>query len=158
MSTLVYKMSKGAHCGGSVHHRVLSHKPSLDVVKDDKFDWLVDPSVAEAELNTLAGLGDGTMPQTAGELDSVRGFLGVEADYERRGMNGVDNVGVVGVGTEVLVVLRHNLSKKRTTSSGNTHLGPDISIRRGQCPDGRVFVGCVIQDVFNLPVEGVRSS
>ena len=128
MSTLASEMSKGAHCGGSVHYRVLAHKSSLDVVKDDKFDRLIDPSVAEAELNTLAGLGDGTMPQTTGELDSVRGFLGVKANDERRGMNGIDNVGVVGVGTEVLVVLRRKLNEKRTAGFGNTHLSPDISI------------------------------
>jgi hypothetical protein len=155
MSILLSEASRGAHCWSSVHYRVLAHKSSLDVVEDDKFDRLIDPSVAEAELNTLAGLGDGTVPQTAGELDSVRGFLGVKADDECRGMNGVNDVGVVGVGTEVLVVLRRNLSEKGTTSFGNTHLGPDISIRRGQCPDGRVFVGCVIQNVFNLPVEGL---
>ena len=128
MSTLLSEVSQRAHCWSSVHYRVLAHKSSLDVVEDDKFDRLIDPSVAEAELNTLTGLGDGAVPQTTGELDGVRGFLGVKANDERRGMNGVDDVSVVGVGTEVLVILKHKLSEKRTAGFENAHLSPDISI------------------------------
>ena len=117
MSTLLSGVSQRTHSWSSVHYRVLAHKSSLDVVEDDKFDRLIDPSVAEAELNTLAGPGDGTMPQTAGELDSVRGFLGVKANDERRGMNGVDDVGVVGVGTEMLIVLKEHLAKRGRQAS-----------------------------------------
>jgi len=67
-------------------------------------------------------------------------------------VNSVDNVGVVGVGTEVFVVLEKTWQKS-IGSFGGAHLGPDISIRRGQRTDGRVLVSCIIQDVPNLPVE-----
>ena len=36
------------------------------------------------------------MPQTTEEFDNVQGFLRVKADDERRGVDGVDDVGVVG--------------------------------------------------------------
>jgi hypothetical protein len=88
---------------------VPTHKSSLGIIEDDKLDWLVDPSVTETELNTTAGLHDRTMPQTTRELDNVRKFLGVKADDERRGANGVNDVSVVGVGTEMLTVLKKNL-------------------------------------------------
>ena len=85
---------------------MLTHESSLGVIEDDKLDWLIDPSVAKAKLNALVSLGDPTMPQTTGELNDVRGCFCVKADYERRRMNGVGDVGVMGVRTEVLVVLR----------------------------------------------------
>jgi hypothetical protein len=50
------------YCGGSVHYRVFAHEASLGIIKDDKLDWLVHPTVAETELNALIGQGDGTMP------------------------------------------------------------------------------------------------
>ena len=62
---------EGTYCGSSVHYRVLAHEPSLDVIKHDKFDRLVDPSVAETELNAFVGPGDSTVPQTTRELDDV---------------------------------------------------------------------------------------
>ena len=96
---------------------MLAHEASLGIVEDDKLDWLVDPSVAEPKLNTLVGPSDRTMPQAAGEFDNVRGFLGVKADDERRGVNGINNFGVVRIGTEVLVVLKKELSEKKKHSS-----------------------------------------
>lgn len=61
----------GTHCGGSVHYRVFAHKSGLGIIEDDKLDWLVHPSIAEAELNALVGLGDRTMPQTTRKLDRI---------------------------------------------------------------------------------------
>jgi hypothetical protein len=113
MSSLLSEMIKGTYCRGSVHDRVLTHESSLGVIEDDKLDWLVDPSVAETELDTTVGLSDRTMPQTTRELDDVRRFLSVKADDERRGVNGIDDASVVGVGTEVLIVLKKiNLAKR----------------------------------------------
>ena len=94
------------------------------------------------------------MPQPTREFDNVRRFLGIKANDERRGVNRVDNVGVVGVRSEVLIVLE-NTEQKSRASLRDTHLSPNVSIRRGQRTNGRVFVSCVIQDVFNLPVEGL---
>ena len=59
------------YCGGPVHYRVLTHESSLGIIKDDKFDWLIDPSVAKAKLNAFTSLGDPTMPQTTREVDDV---------------------------------------------------------------------------------------
>lgn len=88
---------------------MLAHKSSLGIVEDDKFDWLVDPPVAEPKLNTLVSLSDCAMPQATGEFNNVRGFLGIKADDERRRMDGVNDVGVVRIGTEVLIVLWKDL-------------------------------------------------
>ena len=123
---------------------MLAHEPSLGIIKDDKLDRLVDPSVAEPKLNTLVGSGNCTMPQAAGEFDNVRGFLGVKADDERRGVNGINDFGIVKIGTEVLVVLKKKLSKKSIAVARGPYLGPDISIRRSQRTDGWVLMGCVI--------------
>ena len=123
---------------------MLAHEPSLGIVEDDKLDRLVNPSVAEPKLNTLVGSGDCSMPQAAGEFDNVRGFLGVKADDERRGVNGINDFGVVRIGTEVLVVLKKKLRKKSTAVVRDPYLGPDISIRRSQRTNGWVLVGCVI--------------
>ena len=71
MRALLYGTTKRSYCGSSVHYRVFAHDPSLGIIKDDKLDWLVDPSVAEAELNTFIGPGDCTMPQSTGELDVI---------------------------------------------------------------------------------------
>lgn len=106
---------------------MLAHEPRLGVIEDNKLDWLIDPSVAETKLNTLVGSGDSTMPQATGELDGIRGFLGIEADDKRRRMNGVDDVSVMGIGSEVLIVLK-GLSEKGVICSDDTHLSPDIPI------------------------------
>ena len=94
------------YCRGSIHDGVLAHESSLGIIEDDKLDWLVNPSVAETELNALFRWGDCTMPQTTRELDDIRRLLSIEADDERRGVNGVDYVSVVGIRSEVLVVLK----------------------------------------------------
>lgn len=85
---------------------MLAHDPSLCVIKDDELDRFIDPSITEPELNTLVSWRDLTMPQTTRELDWIRRFLSIKADDERRGMDGVDNVGVMGVRSEVLIVLK----------------------------------------------------
>lgn len=58
MRVALFRTTEVTHCGSSVHYRVLAHDPSLCVVKDDELDWLVDPSVAETELNTFIRPGD----------------------------------------------------------------------------------------------------
>lgn len=73
---------KGTDCGSSVHYGVLAQDPSLGIIKDDKLDRFVDPSVAEAELNTLIGPSDCTVPQTTRKLDDIRGSFGVKTDDE----------------------------------------------------------------------------
>ena len=74
-------------------------------------------------------------------------------------MNGVDDVGVVGIGTEVLVVLRgkKKLGKKTAVNLRDAHFGPDISIRSSQRTNGRILLSRVIEDVSNLPVWGIAS-
>jgi len=76
-------MSGATYCWGSVHNGMLAHDSSLGIIEDDKLDRLVDPSVAQTELNTLVGRGDTTMPQITRELDNIRGFLGIKADDKR---------------------------------------------------------------------------
>lgn len=100
-------MTKGAYSGSAVHYRVLTHDPSPGIIEDDKLDGLVDPPVAETELNTFIGPGDSTVPQTTRELDDIRGTFGVKTYNESGRVNGVEDVRVVGVGTEVLVVLEN---------------------------------------------------
>ena len=132
------------YCRGSIHDGVLAHESSLGIIEDDKFNWLVDPSVAKPKLNTLVGPSDCTMPQATREFDNVRGFLGVKADDERRRVNGVNDIGIMGIRTEVLIVLRKEFSKKSAVAIRGTHLSPDISIRRSQRTNCWVLVGCVI--------------
>lgn len=86
------------YCRSSIHNRVLAHEPCFDIIEDDELHWLVNPSVTETELNTLIGRGDSTMPQATRKLDDIRGFLGIKADDECRGMDVVDDAGVVRVG------------------------------------------------------------
>ena len=139
-------MTKGlTYRGGSVHYRVFAHDSSLGIIKDNKLDWLVDPSVAEPKLDTLICPSDCTMPEATREFDNVRRFLGVKADDERRGVNGINDVRVVRIGTKVFIVLRKGLSKKKSRAAvRDAHLGPDISIRRSQRTDGWVLVGGAI--------------
>lgn len=88
---------------------MLAHEPGFCVLKYDELDWLVDPPVAEAELNAFIGPGDCAVPQTTRKLDDIQGSFGVEAYNESRRVDGVDDVSVVRVGTEVLVVLEKNI-------------------------------------------------
>ena len=97
MRTMPLRTVERTYCGSSVHYRVLAHEPSLGIIKDNKFDWLVDPSVAETELNAFVGAGDSTVPQTARELDNIRGPFGVEAYNKGRRVNVVDDVSVVRI-------------------------------------------------------------
>jgi hypothetical protein len=62
MRALLFGTIKRTYCRSSVHYRVLTHEPSLGVIKDDKFDWFVDPPVAETELDTFIGPGDCAVP------------------------------------------------------------------------------------------------
>jgi len=78
---------------------VLAHESGLGIIEDDKLEWFIYPSVAKTELDALVGRSHPTMPQTTRELDDVGGFLCVKADDESRGVNGVNDVGVAGVGT-----------------------------------------------------------
>jgi len=131
---------------------VLAHESSLGIIEDDKLDWLVDPSIAEPKLNALVGPSDCTMPQAAGEFDNVRGFLGVKTDDERRRVNGINDFGIVRIGTEVLIVLKERLSKKKHNSSQGSppwprHLDSTQSAyqrlgTRGLCYLTRVLFAC----------------
>ena len=113
ISTRLLDAMKGpTYCGGSIHYGVLAHEPSLGIIENDKLDRLVDPAIAEPQLNAVIGAGNCAMPQATRELDNVRGFLSVEADNKRRRVNVIDDIGVVRIRTEVFIVLRKVLSKK----------------------------------------------
>lgn len=105
-------MKGSAYCGGSIHYGVLAHESSLDIIENDKLDGLVDPPITEPQLNAVVGPGNCAMPQVTREFDNVRGFLSVEADNKRRRVNVINDIGVVGIRTEVFIVLRKALSKK----------------------------------------------
>ena len=153
MRMILFQGAKRTYRRSSIHYGMFAHEPSLGIIKDDKLDWLIDPSIAEAELNAFIGPGDCTVPQTTRELDCIRGNFGVEAYNKGRGMNGVDDVSVVRVGAKVLIVLENVRHRPIRTNGRDTHLSPDISVRCGQCTDGGVFIGSVIQDLFDLSVE-----
>lgn len=60
------------------------------------------------------------MPQATRELDSIRGFLGIKANDECRGVDCIDDVSVVGVGSEVLIVLRQTEEKEDSRLEGRS--------------------------------------
>jgi hypothetical protein len=53
MRVFLFWVAKETYCGSPVHDRVFAHEPSLGIIKYDKLDWLVDPSVAETELKAF---------------------------------------------------------------------------------------------------------
>lgn len=106
-------MTEFAHRWGSIHYGVLAHDSCLGIIENDKLDRLVDPAIAEPQLNTLVGPGNCTMPQATREFDSVRGILSVKTNNKRRRVNAINDIGVVRVGTEVLIILRKVFNKKK---------------------------------------------
>ena len=58
------------------------------------------------------------MPQTTREINDIRWFLGIKANDERRRVNGIDDISIVGVGSEVFVILKKPEKKRAEQARG----------------------------------------
>ena len=95
--------------GGSVHHAVLAHETGGAVVVDDELERLVVPAVLAV-----------TVPVLVGALLEGDGGGIVKADDEGRSLNGLESLGVLGVGGE----------------ESGAGIGPDVTVLGGESTDG----------------------
>jgi hypothetical protein len=143
--------------GRAVHEGVLAHEARARVVEDDELYGLVAPSVHEPGC-CRAGRGrDVAMPEAARVVNGTGGHGRVEGESECGRVDGIDDLGVIGIAAKGFVILDDdNMRKDGEWDGVGANLGPGVSVGGGEDAYTGIFFRGVVINVLKLSVDSCK--